>query len=192
MRYQRLLILVCGWLLFFALTLSVFGQGYRGQIRGVVADGTNTPIPGATVTLAGVNTGVSVRKVTDSVGLYVFDLIDPGLYKLTVEANGFGQYVQQNITVEAGGNVTVNASLNPGALQQSVTVDATPPTVDFTNSEQQLTIDTKLAGDTPRLDHNPFKAHRYSNRWRSTPAEKCNRTTHGAQIASTYGAAAPI
>jgi hypothetical protein len=154
MRYQRLLPVVCVLVFFLA---SAFGQGYRGQIRGIVTDSTNTPIPGATVTVTGVNTGVSSRKVTDSVGLYVFDLIDPGLYKLTVESTGFSQFVQQNITVEAGGNVTVNATLNPGTLQQSVTVDATPPTVDFTNSAQQLTIDTKLATDTPRLDRNPFK-----------------------------------
>jgi hypothetical protein len=156
MGYRRLLPFYSG-VLFFLLATALWGQGFRGQIRGLITDATNTPMAGATVTLTGVNTGVATRKVTDNVGLYVFDLIDPGSYTITVEATGFSRYVQQNITLEAGAIVTVNATLNPGELQQSVTVDATPPVVDFTSSDKQLTIDTKLVAETPRLDRNPFK-----------------------------------
>ncbi len=47
--------------------------------------------------------------------------------------------------------------LNPGTLQQSVTVEAAPPAVEFNTANQELTIDTKMANDTPRLDRNPFK-----------------------------------
>jgi hypothetical protein len=136
---------------------SIPAQTYRAQVRGLVTDQTSAVLPGATVTLSNVKTGVSAVKQTDTSGLYVFDYVEPGTYRITVESAGFGKFVQENIVVQSGGDVTVNASLNPGTLQQSVTVDAAPPAVEFNSSNQQLTIDTKMANDTPRLDRNPFK-----------------------------------
>lgn len=59
--------------------------------------------------------------------------------------------------MQSGGDVTVNINLKPGDLKQSITVEATPPAVEFNSSNQELTIDTKMANDTPRLDRNPFK-----------------------------------
>ena len=139
------------------LSFSAFAQSYRAQVRGLVTDGSGATLPGATVTLANGSTGVNVTRQSDSQGIYIFDYVSPGKYSITVQAPGFGQFTQQNIDVQSGGDVTVNATLKPGELQQSVTVEATPPAVDFNSSNQELTIDTKMANDTPRLDRNPFK-----------------------------------
>ena len=141
----------------FFLGFSAFAQTYRAQVRGLVTDQSNADLPGANVTLLNVNTGVSAAKQTDNSGLYVFDYVEPGTYKVTVQDTGFGNFVQENVIVQSGGDITVNATLSPGTLQQTVTVDATPPAVEFNSSNQQLTIDTKMANDTPRLDRNPFK-----------------------------------
>ncbi|MDQ2840674.1 MAG: carboxypeptidase-like regulatory domain-containing protein, partial [Acidobacteriota bacterium] len=132
-------------------------QTYRGTIRGLVTDQSAAVLPGAAVTLTNVNTGVKSVKETDKDGLYVFDYVDPGTYRVAVDAPGFGNFLQENVAVQSGGDVTVNASLNPGTLQQTVTVAETPPAIEFNSSNQELTIDTKMANDTPRLDRNPFK-----------------------------------
>jgi hypothetical protein len=144
-------------MLLLAFCGTMWAQTYRGTVRGLVTDQTTAVLPGATVTLTNTQTGVTTTKPSDSAGLYVFDFVDPGTYAITVEAAGFGKFTQENVVVQSGGDVTVNASLNPGSLQQSVTVDATPVAVDFNSSNQELTIDTKMANDTPRLDRNPFK-----------------------------------
>lgn len=141
----------------FVLGLSAFAQTYRAQVRGLVTDQSNADLPGAKVTLLNINTGVAATKQTDNAGLYVFDYVDAGNYRITVEAPGFGNFVQENVVVQSGGDVTVNATMSPGALQQTVTVEATPPAIDFNSSNQELTIDTKMANDTPRLDRNAFK-----------------------------------
>ncbi|HZQ52512.1 MAG TPA: carboxypeptidase-like regulatory domain-containing protein [Bryobacteraceae bacterium] len=132
-------------------------QTYRAQIRGLVTDQSGAVLPGATVTLSNKSTGVTTTKQSDSAGLYVFDYVDPGTYTVTVEAPGFGKFVQENVVVQSGGDVTVNATMNPGTLQQSVTVSGEPPAVEFNSTNQELTIDTKMSNDTPRLDRNPFK-----------------------------------
>lgn len=157
MTLRRFATLCVAALLALMLLATASAQTYRAQIRGLVTDETGATLPGATVTLQNVNTGVKTVKPTDSAGLYVFDLVDPGTYTISVEAAGFGKFVQQNIAVQSGGDVTVNAALTPGALQQSVTVEAAPPAVEFNSTNQELTIDTKMANETPRLDRNPFK-----------------------------------
>jgi hypothetical protein len=134
-----------------------FSQNYRAQVRGLVTDQSQGVLPGATVTLTNVNTGVNIVKQTDSAGIYLFDFVDPGAYRVKVDASGFGPFTQENVMVQSGGDVTVNASLHPGALQQSITVSEAPPAIEFNNSNQELTIDTKMANDTPRVDRNAFK-----------------------------------
>ncbi len=47
--------------------------------------------------------------------------------------------------------------LKPGAVTSSVTVTEAPVAVEFNSSNKDLTIDTKMAEETPRLDRNPFK-----------------------------------
>ena len=69
--------------LFSVLATSTLAQNFRGQIRGLILDQTGAAVPGATVTLANVNTGVTATKQTDSAGLYVFDYVDPGTYRVT-------------------------------------------------------------------------------------------------------------
>ncbi len=140
-----------------ALTLPLSAQTYRAQVRGLITDQSGAILPGANVTLSNVNTGLNAVKQSDNSGLYVFDYVDPGTYRLTVEATGFGRFTQQNVVIQSGGDITINASMTPGTLQQSVTVEATPPAVEFNSTNQELTIDTKMANDTPRLDRNPFK-----------------------------------
>jgi len=136
---------------------AALAQDYRGRIEGLVTDQTKAIIPGATVTLLNVKTGVKVVRQTSDTGLYLFDLVDPGTYTVTIEAKGFGNYVQQNVVVEMKADITVNASLKPGTVQESVTVAEAPNEVQFNTSNQDLTLDSTMASETPRFDRNPFK-----------------------------------
>ena len=139
------------------LSLPAMAQAVRGQVRGLVTDQTGSVLPGAKVTLSNVNTGVITVKPTDNAGIYVFDFVEPGTYTVTVESGGFARHVQENLVVQSSSELTVDATMTTGALQQSVTVTAAPPLLETTSSNVELTIDTKMANDTPRLDRNPFK-----------------------------------
>ena len=138
------------------LSLPAMAQS-RGQVRGLVTDQSGSVLPGAKVTLLNINTGVVTSKPTDSAGIYVFDFVEPGTYSVTVESGGFARHVQENLVVQSSSELSVDAMLTPGALQQSVTVTSAPPLLETTSSNVDLTIDTKMANDTPRLDRNPFK-----------------------------------
>src|SRR5205807_10254485 len=147
-------------LLFVLILLSataMLAQSYRGRIQGQVMDQSDAVVVGASVTLLNVNTGLQVTRQTSGTGVYLFELLDPGVYKITVEAAGFNKFIQENIILQASNEITVNAVLRPGAVQQSVTVSETPTTVQFTSSNQNITLNSTLATETPRYDRNPFK-----------------------------------
>ena len=132
-------------------------QNFRGRIQGSITDQSGGTIANATVVLTNVATNVRTVRQTSSTGLYVFDNMDPGTYAVSVEMTGFSKFIQENILLQANGDVTVNAALRPGSLQTTVTVTAEPPAVDFASANKDTTLDTKTAEETPRLDRNPFK-----------------------------------
>jgi hypothetical protein len=136
---------------------SVSAQTFRGRVEGIVTDESKAVIAGASVTLLNVNTSIKVIRQTSDTGLYLFDNVDPGTYSVSIEMSGFSKFIQENILVQSGGDVTVNAALKIGSVAESLTVSETPAAVGFNSSNKDLVIDTKMAQEVPRLDRNPFK-----------------------------------
>ena len=141
----------------FCVIATLQAQNYRAKISGIVTDASGAVVPGATVTLQNVNTGIKSVRNSSETGLYVFDLVDPGTYTVSIEATGFSSFVQENVQIQSRDDVTVNATLRTGGVQETVTVTDTPVAVQFTTASRDLIIDTKLAEEIPRFDRNPFK-----------------------------------
>ncbi len=133
-----------------------YGQDYRATVQGIVTDSSQAVIVGATVTLQNDGTGVENVKQTNDSGRYIFNLIEPGTYTVTVEQAGFGKFVQRGVVVQVRGDVTVNASLNPGAVAETVNVAAAVEAVQFNTATMELTVDRKQLEDLPILGRNPF------------------------------------
>ncbi len=131
-------------------------QELRGKIVGTVTDGTGAVIPAASVTLANDNTNVEVSAQTTAAGQYLFDFVLPGTYTVTVEAEGFRSFRQQNILVQTRADITVNAALELGAVTETVTVEEAPVAVQFTTTTMETTLDTKLSQELPLLNRNPY------------------------------------
>ncbi len=72
----------------------------RGAISGVVVDESIRPIAGATVSIRGAD-GESQSVTSDEAGRFVVEDLDPGLYFLTVTAEGHFE-AQQSVEVAAG------------------------------------------------------------------------------------------
>jgi len=146
------------WVITLLLIFAASGIAQdKARIEGVVSDESKAVIAASTVTLLNVKTGVAVVRQTSDTGLYLFDLVDPGTYTVSIQAAGFSKFVQDNIVVEMRADITVNATLKPGAVQETVTVEAAPVEVQFNSTNQDLTLDSTMASETPRFDRNPFK-----------------------------------
>jgi Carboxypeptidase regulatory-like domain len=138
------------------LVATAQAQDSRGKLQGLVTDASNAVVSGATVTLRNDNTGVQAQQPTGHTGQYLFDFVLPGTYTVTIEMTGFKQFQQRNVLVQARGDVTVNATLALGNTRETITVEATPVTVQFNTTTMALTLDTKMANSLPIISRNPF------------------------------------
>ena len=111
-------------LLFTLLALVSPAQDYRGRIQGTVRDTSDAVIAGAAVTLHNANTGISTARKTNETGHYIFDLVEPGSYSVTMENPGFAKFVQETVPLGARGDITVDAMLKPGDTRETITVAA--------------------------------------------------------------------
>jgi hypothetical protein len=91
-------------------------QDYRGRVQGSVSDTSQGTMPGVTVTMINDATGVKVVRVSDVEGRYLFDFVEPGVYTITGELQGFKKAEQKNVRVPQRGDVTVSFQLEVGGV----------------------------------------------------------------------------
>ncbi len=145
-KLSRLLTLILVPTLFLS---PAFGQLYTSNVVGTVTDSTGAIVPGAEVTLLNNATGIKNVTKTNQAGDYDFQYLQPGTFTLTASANGFKTFVQENIVVQTMTKVSVNVTLQPGAVSQQVTVKATPPLLETQTGEQSATLDQEAVMDLP-------------------------------------------
>ena len=119
-----------------------------GEIRGTVTDPSGAVLPGATVTILNVDTGVSRDVTTNQDGIYDAVSILPGNYKITFVAHGFNSFVRDGVTVEVQ-TLTINAQLSVGTAQQQVEVTAEATMLKTETAEQSTTLDAKTMINLP-------------------------------------------
>ena len=103
---------------------AAFAQSTFGTVLGTVKDPSGSVIPQAKVTLA--NTGTNAVRSTESGsnGLYQFNSIDVGTYKLTVEAAGFQKTEYQAFDLSARETKHIDIDLQVATQAATVTVEA--------------------------------------------------------------------
>ena len=118
----------------------VAAQAVTGTILGSVTDTTGAAVPGATVTLTNVGTGLSRTVVTDSVGEYTAPSLPTGKYRLVSELPGFKTVTIPDIDLGVDQRVRINVQLQIGAVAENVTVAASSPLVQIASSELGTTV----------------------------------------------------
>jgi hypothetical protein len=119
-----------------------------GKITGVVTDASGSAVPNAKVTVKGSSLMSPRTMATGSDGDYLFDLLPPGTYDLTVTAGGFRTVNETGIVLTAGFTATVNSKLQVGEVTQTVRVQG-EPVVDLQNVQTSTTFDQTLLQDIP-------------------------------------------
>jgi hypothetical protein len=129
----------------------VFGQSTNsGDISGLVTDTSGAALPGATVTVLNVNTGVSKTLTTNNDGVYDTSSIVAGTYKLTFAKAGFSPLVRSSVTINIG-PTTINASLAVGAVTAEVVVTTDVPLLRTEDGEQSTTLSAETLDQLPQV-----------------------------------------
>ncbi|MGA2890921.1 MAG: carboxypeptidase-like regulatory domain-containing protein [Terracidiphilus sp.] len=144
------------WLVLLILaTVASFGAKAQmagtGAISGTVTDPSGAVIANAKVTATSEDTNVATVRSTTNAGDYNITPLTPGVYTVTVTAQGFETYVQENVTVNALSTVTVNMKLVVGAAAATITVSAAPPVLETADAQIGAVMDNEMYSSLPLL-----------------------------------------
>lgn len=184
-RFARTMAAVVASVVFLAPPANA--QDYRGRVQGTVHDSSQGALPGVTVTLVNDATAVTVTRITDAQGRFIFDFVDPGGYSIAAELSGFKKAEQRNVRVPQRGDVTANLSLEIGGVEETVVVEAAPVAVQFNTSSSEITFDRALIDQVPISGRNPYNLASLDPTVTISPAAHENRPYHHA-YANDYDA----
>src|SRR5713226_8911221 len=137
-RIAALLVLIaCGG-------LTIHGQTVFGRISGTVKDSNGAAIPNATVTITNLATNLVRTAATDGDGFYTVTNLPAGTYSVAAVGAGFKKASQLGITVVADARLTVDVTLEPGQVTETVQVSTVAgETVNTTSGEVGRLIDQR-------------------------------------------------
>ena len=154
MRFLRAL-LQCAFV--FCVIAVLSGSAWaqtNASLRGTVTDQSGGVVVGAKVTLTNTGTDISRTTTTKSDGGYLFDLVQVGKYKLTVEKSGFATLVEGGIVLELNQNGRADVALKVGQTTQTVEVAANIAQVDTTSAVLGKVENQRMIQDLPLADRN--------------------------------------
>jgi hypothetical protein len=106
------------------LPRAVQAQVLYGSLTGNVSDASNAAIPGAKIEAANVGTGIARQAVTDTRGVYLISELLPGVYRVTISAQGFATIVQDNVRVDANTERRADIQMQVAPVTQKIEVNA--------------------------------------------------------------------
>ena len=141
-------------------SLSLNAQLNRGSITGVLSDSTGAVIPTAKVTVKNLANGAVYETQTNGNGQFTAPNLPPGSYEVAFEAASFKRLVRSGIELGATEVARVDATLEVGAVTESVQITAQAeklqtetPEVGTSLSNREL-IDLPLSFGGARLAEN--------------------------------------
>jgi uncharacterized membrane protein YeaQ/YmgE (transglycosylase-associated protein family) len=150
---KPILVLLLGVLV--GLTAPLMAQtGGQGALEGSVLDPGGAAVAHATVTAINQASGVASTRSSSSAGVYEITPLIPGIYTITVTADGFETLKQENIEVNGMAITGYNATLKLGAANETVTVTDAPPQLETTNATLGDVITNETYSSLPVLMNN--------------------------------------
>ena len=126
---------------------AVAQQDTNGAIFGKVKDSNGAAIAGATVTITDSEQKVVVRSLTtNSDGEFSAPTLPVAFYDITVEAPNFKKYVSERFKVNVNERRSLDVTLEPGAVTETVTVTSESLQV----NTQSATAGNVISGDQVR------------------------------------------
>src|SRR5262245_64106669 len=100
MRRRVVVTLIALFAFVFGVTGAAMAQTASGQITGVVKDANGAVLAKAKVKVNSALTGLTRETTTNEEGIYVFPLLQVGVYDVTVEQQGFRAAREESLLVK--------------------------------------------------------------------------------------------
>ena len=137
-----------------ASTRVAAGQSVDAVVIGLVTDQTGAVLPGATVTVTNVETGLVRSATTGSSGFYRTPPAPAGVYTVTAELAGFRPQIRMRQILHVGTTVTIDLVFDDVTAAEAIEVVSEAPVLETTkNTLSRLVIRDELDA-LPVVDRN--------------------------------------
>src|ERR1700729_4332292 len=136
-------------LAFLLFSVAALAQTTAGRVLGTLTDQSGAAVPGATVSITDAQRGIARTVTTDDSGVYAVPDLQPGTYKIHVEAKGFKAAERPNVEIEVASDVRADFALQPGQITEIVTISEEVPLVNTSSSTLGGTLSNKEINDLP-------------------------------------------
>ena len=136
-KWQLLLAVVFLVLLF----TPASAQQITASISGVVADENKSLVPNASVIVESSQLALRRTATTNDEGYFTVTNLPVGLYRVTVQAAGFSDFIQENVKVDVGITLSLNITMTVKQIAQQVDVrDEVYQTINKDNANVETLI----------------------------------------------------
>ncbi|MFN0084538.1 MAG: TonB-dependent receptor domain-containing protein [Blastocatellia bacterium] len=144
-------------LAFLSITATGLAQFDTATLLGAVRDATGAVLPGVTVTLKNIDTGIAVMVQTDEDGNYQFANVRIGNYRVSAEKQGFSTAVAERVNMTVNARQRVDLTMQLGAVTETVVI---------TDAAQLLEADSSVRGQVVQREqivNLPLNGRSYAN-----------------------------
>src|SRR5579862_2542997 len=128
--------------------LSAQNVVLTGALSGRVTDHSGAVIPGVSLVVRNLATGVEQSAVTNRVGLYALPAIMPGSYSVRATFKGFRE-VETLLRVQVGNTTSQDIKLEVGAGADAIKVMGTTPMLRPTESSATTVLERSFTEQLP-------------------------------------------
>jgi hypothetical protein len=133
--------------LILAGTATLYAQE-SASVVGTVTDSSGAPMAGVSVSIRNTSTNATVTAQTAADGNYSSPPLQPGPYSVSAEFRGFAKTIQ-NVTLAVDQHSRLDFSLRPGAVNESVTVEANAAILETQSAELGNVRTSQAVNDLP-------------------------------------------
>ena len=118
--------IVCGVALMTILAASHL-CAQTAELSGLILDPSKLPVPKAQILVQNAATAATRSALSNQQGIYSVPALLPGLYNITVQANGFKTVHQNDVALEIDRQARLDFALEVGTKEESIVVEASAP-----------------------------------------------------------------
>ncbi|HZO55836.1 MAG TPA: TonB-dependent receptor [Bryobacteraceae bacterium] len=137
--------IACTWM----ITSGFVCLAQNAGVQGVVTDPSAAAVPGVTVTITNVGTGIVSAAQTNETGFYSAPLLAVGTYRVVAEKMGFSPVTRENLKLDVNQIARVDFELKVGSVAETVEVSAAAALLESETTAMGQVIENRRIVEMP-------------------------------------------
>ena len=146
---SKLVVVVAASLSMVFCVSSAFAQSTNAELSGRITDPNGLSVPKVRIQAVNVLTNVATSTETNEAGIYVISSLQPAIYRVLVEKEGFDLIVKPNVELHVQDHGVLNFQLRIGSVATTVTVEGGLSLVNTTDAAVSTVVDQTYVKNMP-------------------------------------------